>query len=627
MRIDLKPDIQEKVFKALLSIPENKICADCLGKNPTWASLDFGVFICYNCSGFHRELGPTVTRVKSLTLDKWNTEWIEIMASHGNSKSNEFWENKIPAHYTKPKADDEMRKFIQDKYLRKTFVPKNKRDPISTFLIARQRKELPEFNLEELIGENPENIVKQKSPFINNDRRNFMKWQQKDDYNNFATYQPKKNKDLENNLEWKTFDKKHDENPIIVPEKVQSIDWAGQKIQRNDFNDNSNWLNFSNNNNNNKNKATGFENNNNNNNKKTNCFDERAFKTVSAMNRQDLLDSQNKFTPKNEPILSTDLINFNYNNTPKTKIQVSTNTKQEVANLLDFSPKLDNLVSPNTLMNRSSNHQTHMRPSSVDAQTFKQKQNENSNSGNCIGQKPLHGLNPFPNKATPIIYQTPVPMKTNINNQINQINSQSVPMKQNMNNQLNQNNQMSNMNNASSVPMKTNMNNQMNQNNQMNKMNNAMFLQKNEMNPQAAAQNKNMELNNFYQNPQQTQNPQQIQNNMLYNQNNINGNNLNMNNMGQNNNFNSYNLYNLNASPQPQFLMNQNEMNMEGNMGFFGNTNLMNNNLGNQMQKNQPYNMNSDKILAMYNNYNNNTMSGFNGFNNPKEFYTNVAKK
>jgi hypothetical protein len=37
----------------------------------TGASLNFGVFLCSNCSGAHRALGPTITRVKSTKLDQW----------------------------------------------------------------------------------------------------------------------------------------------------------------------------------------------------------------------------------------------------------------------------------------------------------------------------------------------------------------------------------------------------------------------------------------------------------------------------------------------------------------------------------------------------------------------------
>lgn len=43
------------------------------------ASLNFGVFLCSNCSGAHRALGPTITRVKSTKLDQWQKEWMECM--------------------------------------------------------------------------------------------------------------------------------------------------------------------------------------------------------------------------------------------------------------------------------------------------------------------------------------------------------------------------------------------------------------------------------------------------------------------------------------------------------------------------------------------------------------------
>jgi hypothetical protein len=55
------------------------------------ASLDFGVFVCSNCSGAHRGLGPTVTRIKSTHLDQWRVEWVNNMRL-GNDEINTFWE-------------------------------------------------------------------------------------------------------------------------------------------------------------------------------------------------------------------------------------------------------------------------------------------------------------------------------------------------------------------------------------------------------------------------------------------------------------------------------------------------------------------------------------------------------
>ena len=55
------------------------------------ASLDFGVFVCSNCSGAHRALGPTITRIKSVKLDQWWQAWIDNMYV-GNEEINQYWE-------------------------------------------------------------------------------------------------------------------------------------------------------------------------------------------------------------------------------------------------------------------------------------------------------------------------------------------------------------------------------------------------------------------------------------------------------------------------------------------------------------------------------------------------------
>ncbi len=50
----------------------------------------------------HRGLGVYVSKVRSVTLDTWNTETLGLMKAVGVSASNEFWEEILPPD-TKPK--------------------------------------------------------------------------------------------------------------------------------------------------------------------------------------------------------------------------------------------------------------------------------------------------------------------------------------------------------------------------------------------------------------------------------------------------------------------------------------------------------------------------------------------
>ncbi|XP_026758920.2 arfGAP with SH3 domain, ANK repeat and PH domain-containing protein isoform X2 [Galleria mellonella] len=113
-------DLQRSIIRAVRAMPGNQVCADCSSTNdPTWLSTNFGVIVCIECSGSHRELGVHISRIQSLTLDRLSTSQLLIARHMGNQMFNDVMENTLDERdkLTPESTMEERLRFIREKYV------------------------------------------------------------------------------------------------------------------------------------------------------------------------------------------------------------------------------------------------------------------------------------------------------------------------------------------------------------------------------------------------------------------------------------------------------------------------------------------------------------------------------
>ncbi|NXP65860.1 ARAP1 protein, partial [Chloropsis cyanopogon] len=109
-----------EVAERIWAVESNCFCADCGSPKPDWASINLCVVICKRCAGEHRGLGPGITKVRSLKMDRkvWTEELIELFQQFGNITANQFWAANVPPSeaISPTSGSQERRRFLIAKY-------------------------------------------------------------------------------------------------------------------------------------------------------------------------------------------------------------------------------------------------------------------------------------------------------------------------------------------------------------------------------------------------------------------------------------------------------------------------------------------------------------------------------
>ncbi|CAG2053867.1 unnamed protein product, partial [Timema podura] len=116
-------------------------------QDATWLSTNFGIIVCIECSGIHRDLGVHISRIQSLTLDNVGTSQLLLVRHMTNVLFNEIMEATLQQS-SKPTPSSTMEErceFIRAKYVERKFTLQtceDERDLLSDLEHAVNNKDL-----------------------------------------------------------------------------------------------------------------------------------------------------------------------------------------------------------------------------------------------------------------------------------------------------------------------------------------------------------------------------------------------------------------------------------------------------------------------------------------------------
>ena len=117
-------EFQQTLVNYIRNIPSNQLCCDCGGSTDvTWLSTNFGVIVCIECSGIHREMGVHISKIQSLTLDNIGTSQLLVSRTMSNERFNKIMEATGGSLKLGPGSTMEERKaYIRAKYMDRAYV-------------------------------------------------------------------------------------------------------------------------------------------------------------------------------------------------------------------------------------------------------------------------------------------------------------------------------------------------------------------------------------------------------------------------------------------------------------------------------------------------------------------------